>query len=77
MPDDSLSSILLLNTLSMSDEDCSVNLVSKVIFGKKPTVVKLSKRKTNVTFVTKAHECTCMLHFVTFPCNFALFVDIR
>ena len=44
MPDVSLSSKLLLNTLSIRVEDCSVNLVGNVIFGKNPTVIKLSKK---------------------------------
>ena len=43
MPDVSLSSILLLNTLSIKVEDCSVNLVGNVILGKKPVVTRLSK----------------------------------
>ena len=39
MPDVSHSSKLLLNTLSIRVEDCSVNLVGNVIFGKNPTVI--------------------------------------
>ena len=48
MPDVSLSSILLLNTLSIKVKDCSVNLVGNVIFGKKTVVIRLSKNSLKV-----------------------------
>ena len=51
MPDVSLSSLLLLNTLSIRVDDCSANLVGRVIFRKNPTVIKLSKQSLKCLFL--------------------------
>ena len=57
MSDVSLSSKLLLNTLSFRVEDCSVNLVGNVIFGKNPTVIKLSKKSLKCLFLSLTNQC--------------------
>ena len=65
MPDVSLSSKLLLNTLSIRVKDCSVNLVGDVIFGKNPTVIKLSKKSLKCSFVLSLTNQCYNLHKYT------------